>query len=105
MKKNIQMIFVLIWQYLGYCCDSNSLPNMKVPKGIFLNSRNPSRGFGNNILKRKIFRFYLTLHIFILDKVKHVRKKIPDNLAKENSSLNLFQIQENDNGTMSFSGL
>ena len=46
MKKNIQMIFVLIWQYLGYCV-SNSLPNMKVPKGIFLNSRNPSRGFGN----------------------------------------------------------
>ena len=45
MEKNIQMIFVLIWQYLGYCV-SNSLPNMKVPKGIFLNSRNPSRGFG-----------------------------------------------------------
>ena len=47
MKKNIQqMIFVLICQYLGYCV-SNSPPNMKVPKGIFLNSRNPSRGFGN----------------------------------------------------------
>ena len=47
MKKNIQqMIFVLICQYLGYSV-SNSPPNMEVPKGIFLNSRNPSRGFGN----------------------------------------------------------
>ena len=47
MKKNIQqMIFVLTCQYLGYSV-SNSPPNMEVPKGIFLNSRNPSRGFGN----------------------------------------------------------
>ena len=100
MKKIIDIIFVLVCLYLGYCLP-DSLPN----EGMFLNSRNPSRGFGNNILKRETFRFYLTLHIFILDKVKHVRKKIPDNLSKENSSLNLFQIQVNDNGTMSFSGL
>ena len=88
MKKIIHIIFVLVCLYLGYCLP-DSLPN----EGMFLNSRNPSRGFGNNILKREIFRFYLTLHIFILDKVKHVRKKIPDNLAKENSSLNRIEVE------------
>ena len=87
MKKIIHIIFVLVCLYLGYC-----LPD-SLNEGLFLNSRSPSRGFGNNILKREIFRFYLTLHIFILDKVKHVRKKIPDNLAKENSSLNRKEVE------------
>ena len=87
MKKIIHIIFVLVCLYLGYC-----LPD-SLNEGLFLNSRSPSRGFGNNILKREIFRFYLTLHIFILDKVKHVRKKIPDNLAKENSSLNRIEVE------------
>ena len=34
----------------------------------------------------------------------HVRKKTPDNLAKENSGLNLLQIHVTNNGTMSISG-
>ena len=66
MKKNIQqMIFVLICQYLGYSV-SNSPPNMEVPKGIFLNSRNPSRGFGNfekiYLKKKLILRSVLYTH-------------------------------------------
>ena len=43
MKKIIHIIFVLVCLYLGYCLP-DSLPN----EGMFLNSRNPSRGFGNN---------------------------------------------------------
>ena len=79
MKKNIQMIFVLIWQYLGYIV-SNSLPNMKVPKGIFLNSRNPSRGFGNcnkyyiykkNLISRCMLYFSIAYLLFIYSRQNH----------------------------------
>ena len=102
MKKIIHIIFVLVCLYLGYCLP-DSLPN----DGILQNSRNPSRGFGNlPTLKKEIFMslVFSNIHIFILDKVMHVRKKTLDNLGKENSSLNLLQIHVTNNGTMSISG-
>ena len=49
--------------------------------------------FSRQRKRQKRANCYLTLHIFILDKVKHVRKKIPDNLAKENSSLNRKEVE------------
>ena len=49
MKQIIQIILVLLCQYFGHCL-SDSIPNLKVPKGIFLNARNPSRGFGNLLI-------------------------------------------------------
>ena len=74
MKKVTHIIFVLVCLYLGYCLPDSLLNSMKFPMddGIFQNSRNPSRRFGNlPTLKKEIFMSCIFKHTYIYSRQGH----------------------------------